>query len=84
MLVQGICDLPGFDPLYLACEGRLLTVVAVDQAHAMIRDLRRVPGAEQSAIIGSVITERHLSLVTKLAGERFIAELESEPLPRIC
>jgi hydrogenase expression/formation protein HypE len=45
--VQSVCELLGFDPLYLACEGRIVAVVASDAAEAALAELRTVaPMAE--------------------------------------
>jgi hydrogenase expression/formation protein HypE len=74
----------GYDPYYLACEGRVVAVVAeADAARAL--ELWRRAGAEQAAVIGRV--ERapaRVVLETELGGLRVLDELEDDPLPRIC
>lgn len=83
--VQSVCDMLGYDPLYLACEGRVVAVVSDAQASALLADWRRLPGGEDAAIIGKVEHQRgHVRLVTGLGGERMLDELEDDPLPRIC
>jgi hydrogenase expression/formation protein HypE len=75
----------GYDPLYLACEGRVVAIIAAAQADAAIAACRELPGGADSAIIGEIsATERRVVLETELGGERFLEELEDDPLPRIC
>ncbi|MGB5291304.1 MAG: hydrogenase expression/formation protein HypE, partial [Lysobacterales bacterium] len=74
-----------YDPLFLACEGRVVAVVAPDQAQHVLQKWRSLPDGKHAAIIGSV--ESGLSQVilqTELGGERILEELEDDPLPRIC
>ncbi len=83
--VQSVCDLLGFDPLYLACEGRVVAVVAEDQAELALAKWRALPGGSQAALIGNVqLGTGQVILQTEIGGERLLEELESEPLPRIC
>jgi hydrogenase expression/formation protein HypE len=83
--VRGICDMLGFDPLYLACEGRVVAVIAPAQADALLAVWRALPGGAQAAIVGHIGTGRaHVVLRTRLGGERLLDELEDDPLPRIC
>jgi hydrogenase expression/formation protein HypE len=83
--VRGICDMLGYDPLYLACEGRVVAVIAPAQAAALLAAWRALPGGENAAIVGSVAAGRaHVVLRTALGGERILDELEDDPLPRIC
>jgi hydrogenase expression/formation protein HypE len=83
--VRGICDMLGYDPLYLACEGRVVAVIALAQAAALLAMWRALPGGENAAIVGSVAAGRaYVVLRTALGGERILDELEDDPLPRIC
>jgi len=83
--VRGICDMLGYDPLYLACEGRVVAIVAETDAAAMLAAWRRLPGGELAALVGHVETGRPcVVLRTELGGERLLGELEDDPLPRIC
>jgi hydrogenase expression/formation protein HypE len=83
--VRGICDMLGYDPLYLACEGRVVAIVAETHAADMLAVWRRLPGGEQAALVGRVETGRPcVVLRTELGGERLLDELEEDPLPRIC
>jgi hydrogenase expression/formation protein HypE len=81
--VQSVCELLGFDPLYLACEGRILAVVAPETADAALAALRTV--APQAALIGELnVGASAVVLNTSFGGQRSLDELEDDPLPRIC
>jgi hydrogenase expression/formation protein HypE len=81
--VQSVCELLGFDPLYLACEGRLVAVVAPETAEAALAALRTV--APRAALIGDLrIGPPQVVLDTEFGGQRSLDELEDDPLPRIC
>jgi len=83
--VRGICDMLGYDPLYLACEGRVVAVVDPANAQALLAEWRSLPGGGDAAIIGRIEAGRsRVVLRTRLGGERLLAELEDDPLPRIC
>jgi hydrogenase expression/formation protein HypE len=83
--VQSVCDMLGYDPLYLACEGRVVAVVAPEQAPAAIAALRGHADGAQAAIIGAAAAgPARVVLHTPLGGERVLEELEDDPLPRIC
>ena len=83
--VQSVCEILGYDPLYLACEGRVVAVVAEAQAEDLLTHWRRLPEGADAALIGR-LEERspQVLLVTELGGERMLDELEDDPLPRIC
>jgi len=81
--VQSVCELLGFDPLYLACEGRVVAVVAPQAAETALAQLRAL--APQAAIIGECRTGApQVVLETGFGGQRVLDELEDDPLPRIC
>jgi len=83
--VQSVCEMLGYDPMYLACEGRVVAVVAPDEAEQLLQRWRALPDGKDAAIIGSVNrSSRHVLLHTELGGERILEELEDDPLPRIC
>ncbi|MGB0722470.1 MAG: hydrogenase expression/formation protein HypE [Gammaproteobacteria bacterium] len=83
--VRAVCEMLGYDPYFLACEGRVVAVVASEHAEAALERWRAVPGGEQSAIIGQVVSGRpRVVLHTDIGGERVLEELEDDPLPRIC
>ncbi len=83
--VRSVCELLGYDPMYLACEGRVVAVVASEQADAALAAWRDLPQGDQAAIIGRVEPmQSYVILETGLGGERMLDELEDDPLPRIC
>ena len=84
--VKGISSLLGFDPLQLACEGRIVGVVSRDRAEAIVAKWRLLPGGAQAAIIGEVVDERSglVMLETESGGKRIVEMPTGELLPRIC
>ena len=83
--VRAVCEILGYDPLYLACEGRIVAVVAECDAEAALAAWRALPDGRDAALIGSVNAGRScVTLRTTLGGERLLQELEDDPLPRIC
>ncbi len=83
--VQSVCDMLGYDPYYLACEGRVLAVIAADQADAALATWKKLSSGRDAAIAGRITdTDQRVVLETALGGERFLEELEDDPLPRIC
>lgn len=83
--VQSVCDMLGYDPLFLACEGRVVAVVSQDQAASALAAWQSLPGGEQAARIGALVDDSpYVILQTELGGERILEELEDDPLPRIC
>ena len=83
--VQAVCDMLGYDPYYLACEGRVLAVVAPDQVDAALAAWRALDEGGDAARIGRIsASDTRVILETELGGERFLEELEDDPLPRIC
>lgn len=83
--VQSVCDMLGYDPLYLACEGRVVAVVSPDQADALLTAWHTLPDGQGAAIIGEIgKSSGYVQLCTSLGGQRILEELEDDPLPRIC
>jgi hydrogenase expression/formation protein HypE len=83
--VRGVCDMLGYDPLYLACEGRVVAAVSAEDAPGALKLWRALPGGDASAVIGRLDGEGgHVVLRTEIGGERRLEELEDDPLPRIC
>ncbi|HEX7169942.1 MAG TPA: hydrogenase expression/formation protein HypE [Rubrobacter sp.] len=85
-VVHGACEILGIDPLYVANEGKLLAVVAPEQADAALESLRNTDGGEEAQIIGEVREEpaRMVVMHTQFGGTRMIDMLVGDPLPRIC
>jgi hydrogenase expression/formation protein HypE len=84
--VRGAAELLGIDPMYVACEGRMVIVVDGSQAAAALAALRAHPAGEQAAIIGEVTADTPgvVQLRTAFGGTRIVDLLVGDPLPRIC
>ena len=83
--VQSVCDMLGYDPLFLACEGRVVAVVDPAETSRVLAKWRALGTGEGAAVIGRVDAGlSQVVLQTSLGGERFLEELEDDPLPRIC
>ncbi len=83
--VRSFCHMLGYDPYYLACEGRVVAVAAPDAAREILAIWRAIPDGEQASVIGTLCDGRgRVILETEIGGERFLEELEDDPLPRIC
>ncbi len=84
--VRGASELLGIDPMYVACEGRLVAVVDGQDADRALGALRAHPLGEQAAIIGRVTAEPPgiVQLKTAFGGTRIVDMLVGDPLPRIC
>lgn len=83
--VQAVCAILGYDPLYLACEGRVVAVIDPKQAELLLQCWRALPEGAAAACIGEITpTTEYVILSTELGGQRILDELEGDPLPRIC
>ena len=84
--VAGACELLGFDPLYLANEGKLLAFVSPDNADAVLKAIQSDPYGEDAAVIGQVVNDHpgKVFLKTRIGGKRIVVMLAGEQLPRIC
>jgi hydrogenase expression/formation protein HypE len=84
--VRGAAELLGIDPMYVACEGRLVAVVSPADAESALAALRAHPLGSEAAAIGT-ITEQPPGIVqlrTAFGGTRIVDLLVGDPLPRIC
>jgi len=84
--VRGACELLGFDPLYVANEGKLAAVVEREAVDAIVEAMRRHPLGRDASIIGSV-TRTHPGMVTMRTAfgtTRIVDMLAGDQLPRIC
>ena len=84
--VRGACEILGFDPLYLANEGKLVAVVSSSEAKAALAAMRAHPLGKDAAIIGTVSDgpKGKVLLETSIGNTRIIDMLSGEQLPRIC
>jgi hydrogenase expression/formation protein HypE len=75
----------GYDPMYLACEGRVVAVIDPAEAEALLASWRGMEEGSSASLIGYIdSTINHVLLETEIGGERILEELEDDPLPRIC
>lgn len=84
--VRGFCELLGYDPLYLANEGKVIIVTAPEIAKKVLSILRKNPKGKDAEIIGE-ITGRFKGMVglkTRFGGTRVVDMLTGEQFPRIC
>lgn len=84
--VRGMCEILGLDPLYLANEGKVVVVLAKEDADAALAAMRAHESGIESAIIGEVSAspEETVILKTSFGGERIVDMLVGDQLPRIC
>lgn len=85
--VTSVNQLLGLDPLYLACEGRMVLVVAEKDSNKILEEIRKCDGCKDSAIIGNVVDSGNQPIVfmeTYIGGKRIVGTLEGGILPRIC
>jgi hydrogenase expression/formation protein HypE len=84
--VVGTCEILGIDPLYVACEGRVVVVVAPEASDAALATLRSWPLGAEATIVGEIGAEPEgfVLLDTTLGGSRIVDMLVGDPLPRIC
>ena len=84
--VAAACELLGIDPLYVANEGKLIAVVAPDEAAAALGALRGHPHGADATQIGQIHSTPPgiVVLRTTFGGTRIVDMLVGDPLPRIC
>jgi hydrogenase expression/formation protein HypE len=84
--VEAACELLGLDPLYIANEGKLVAIVAPEQADAVLAAMRGHALGAAAAVIGQVTEDPHhfVQMRTRFGGRRVVDWLSGEPLPRIC
>jgi len=84
--VAAACELLGFDPLYLANEGKLLAFVAAEQADAILQAVKANPYGKDAVVVGEVVNDHPGKVVmeTRIGGVRIVDMLAGEQLPRIC
>ena len=84
--VKAACEMLGLDPLYVANEGKVLVMVAPEDADLVLNKMRQHPLGRESYIIGRVVSEHpgRVVLHTGVGGRRIVDMLSGEQLPRIC
>jgi len=84
--VQAACDMLGLDPLHVANEGKLVAMVAAEQAERVLKAMRGHKYGKNAAIIGEVVAERpgRVTMKTRFGSTRIVDMLVGDILPRIC
>jgi len=84
--VQAVCELMGFDPLYVANEGKLVAAVAPEDAEEVLRVMQGNRYGAEARIVGEVVSDHpgRVVMKTPLGTSRIVEMLMGELLPRIC
>jgi hydrogenase expression/formation protein HypE len=84
--VKAACEMLGFDPLYVANEGKLVAFVRENDANTVLDVMKKTKYGESAAVIGKVIGtgKSQVRLKTAIGGTRLVDMLPGEMLPRIC
>ena len=84
--VKGVCEMLGFDPLYLANEGKLVVFSNPKDAQQLLKLMRRHKYGRKASLIGEVTPspKGKVLLKTRIGGKRILDLLSGEQLPRIC
>jgi len=84
--VRGVCEILGFDPLFLANEGKMILFCPQSDAEAVLKAMRKHKYGKDAAVIGSVgrAAQGRVVLKTAIGGERMIDLPTGELVPRIC
>lgn len=84
--VQGVCEILGLDPLYLANEGKLVAVVPQTHAEVVLEAMKSHPAGKDASIVGEVIPSPPglVLMQTALGSDRIVDMLVGDQLPRIC
>ncbi len=83
---RGFCEMLGFDPLYVANEGKLVAFVSGKESKRVLDAMRGTVEGKNARIVGEVVREHRskVLLKTKIGGMRIVDTLTGEQLPRIC
>ncbi len=68
--VRSVCEMLGYDPLFLACEGRVVAVLAADQADTALQRWRALPAGAAAALIGTVTGDDAHVILDNRVGRR--------------
>ncbi len=84
--VRAACEMLGYDPLYVANEGKLVAFVPPEAAETVLQAMRKNPYGREAVVIGEVIEgpPGKVLLKTRIGGTRIVSLLTGELLPRIC
>ncbi|MBE6010747.1 MAG: hydrogenase expression/formation protein HypE [Lachnospiraceae bacterium] len=84
--VKGVCGMLGLEPLYLACEGRLVIIAPKEEANGIVEELRKGKYSANAAIIGEITEDMpgRVVMTTEIGAETLLPQPGGELLPRIC
>ena len=84
--VKGVCGMLGLEPLYLACEGRMVIMAPKEVAPKIVEVLKKGPYSQNAAIIGEVTEEQpgRVVMTTEIGTQALLPQPGGELLPRIC
>ena len=84
--VKGVCGLLGLEPLYLACEGRLVMVCPEEKADILVETLRGCKYTEGACLIGQITDHMpgRVTMTTEIGAQTLLPQPGNELLPRIC
>ncbi len=84
--VRAACEMLGFDPLQVSCEGKVVLAVPESDAETVLEVMKKHPLGKNAAIIGKAISD-HLGTVvleTPIGGKRVLQKPLGELIPRVC
>jgi hydrogenase expression/formation protein HypE len=84
--VNGLCEIYGFNPLYLANEGKVLMITSAESANSAVEIMKQFDTGRDACVIGSITDSNPGKVIMKsvTGGTRLIDKLAGEQLPRIC
>ena len=84
--VRGACEILGFDPLYVANEGRFIAFVPASEQGRTLQILSAISSCRDACVIGTVSAAAAGIVTSKTAigGQRVLDMLSGAQLPRIC
>lgn len=84
--VKAVNEILGIDPLYLACEGRMILVVKKGFGNRILQDLKRFHNYKDAQMIGRFTKDcqKIVYMTTPIGGKRMLPALEGQTIPRIC
>jgi len=85
-IVKSACSILGFEPVYMANEGKMVIITAPGDEKKVLEALRKTEYGKEAAVIGKVTGNKKPAVIieTISGGERILMISEGENLPRIC
>ncbi|MFH0810691.1 MAG: hydrogenase expression/formation protein HypE [Pseudomonadota bacterium] len=84
--VSAACEILGYDPLYIANEGKVIALVPADDAPKVVDAMKKTAYGQRAVVIGEVLPEPggRVLMKTRVGGTRVVDMLSGEQFPRIC